>query len=106
MVNSRRSDGLALFIPTFFEVMAERNMEFNQRALKFGSEMYGAYSIEGCVYRLSMHIRNYGLPTSLIDIEQVKRVDYKFLSSLLRKARIGSYFSSLYKSVIGNIRTF
>lgn len=105
MVNSKRSDGLALFITSFFQVMAERNAEFNHRALRFGSDMYGAYSIEGCIYRLSMHIKKYGLPVSLMDIEQVRRVDYKFLSSLLKRARVGNYFNSLYKLVINSIPT-
>ncbi|GCE63777.1 iron-containing alcohol dehydrogenase [Candidatus Mycoplasma haematohominis] len=103
LVNSKRSDGLALFMPAYIEALSIKSAEFNKRAKKLAADLYDAHSIEGLIYRLSLHIKKYGLPSSLLDVEQVKKVDYKFLTSLLQKAKIGSIFGILHKTIVKNV---
>lgn len=103
LVNSKKSDGLALFMPAYVEALSIKSVEFNKRARKLAEALYDAHSVEGFIYRLSLHIKKYGLPSSLSEVEQVKKVDYKFLTSLLQKAKIGSIFGILHKTIVKNI---
>ncbi|CBY92119.1 conserved hypothetical protein [Mycoplasma haemofelis str. Langford 1] len=103
LVNSKKCEGLALFLPTFIEVLSQHSIEFRERAIELGLKLYGTYSVEGLIFRLIGHIRKYKLPISFLDIPQIKRINYRFLLLLVKKSSNSPFFNKITKSIINNL---
>lgn len=103
LVNSKKSDGLALFLPNFLEVLSQANVEFRERAIELGYRLYGSHSVEGFVYKLILHIKKYRLPISFLDIPQIKRISYKFLLFLIKKASTNPFSNKATKRIVNNL---
>ncbi|OAL09881.1 hypothetical protein A6V39_04900 [Candidatus Mycoplasma haematobovis] len=103
LVNSKKCDGLALFLPNFLEVLSQSNVEFRERAIELGNSLYGSHSVEGFVYKLILHIKKYRLPISFLDIPQVKRVSYKFLLFLIKKSSNNPFYNRVTKTIVNNL---
>lgn len=103
LVNSKKSDGLALFLPSFIEIYSKENSDFQTRANKLAEKLYGAFSVNGLIYNLIKYIEYYGLPIKLLDVQQVKKIDYKFISYLIRKSSHNFFFGKTVKKIVQNL---
>lgn len=106
LVNSKKSDGLALFLPTFLEVFASQSLDFNKRAAELGSKLYGSYSVDGFIVHLIRHIKEYNLPVCFLDIPEIKKINYMFIVSLIKKSSCGVLFGKLARNIIKNLNTW
>lgn len=102
-VNAKRSDGLALFAPYYFQTEALEKPKFNARALVLAKKLFDRESVYGLVLELIRFNSEFGLPNSYFGVSEITHVNDVVLANILRKTNYFTATTKVNKKIVESI---